>query len=184
MAAQSKAATVTGWILQVWMAVVFLFAGGAKLAGAAQAVQMYDAIGWGQWFRYVTGAIEVGSAILLLVHAARRTRRTPARLYDGRCRGRPCDRSAQSTDGTHRAHAVVGRDSVDPRGTARRLVRHSAGNAGRIRERNKSLTSFGASRLRLSSHQFSTRMNVDATYWTRRSEDATDQQFVLSRQCM
>jgi putative oxidoreductase len=49
------------------MAAVFLFAGSAKLAGAAQAVQMYDAIGWGQWFRNVTGAIEVGSAILLLV---------------------------------------------------------------------------------------------------------------------
>ncbi len=44
MAAQSKAATVIGWILQLWMAVVFLFAGGAKLAGAPQAVQMYDAI--------------------------------------------------------------------------------------------------------------------------------------------
>jgi hypothetical protein len=50
MAAQSKAATVIGWILQVWVAVVFLFAGGAKLAGAGQAVQLHDAIGWGQWF--------------------------------------------------------------------------------------------------------------------------------------
>src|SRR2546423_4751885 len=67
MAAQSKAATVIGWILQVWVAVVFLFAGGAKLGGAAPAVQMYDAIGWGQWFRYATGAIEVGSAIVVLV---------------------------------------------------------------------------------------------------------------------
>jgi putative oxidoreductase len=69
MAAQSKAATVIGWILQVWLAVVFVFAGSAKLAGTAPAVQMYNAIGWGQWFRYVTGAIEVGSAILLLVPA-------------------------------------------------------------------------------------------------------------------
>ena len=30
-------------------------------------VALFDAIGIGQWFRYVTGLIEVGSAIALLV---------------------------------------------------------------------------------------------------------------------
>ena len=30
-------------------------------------VQLFDTIGMGQWFRYVTGGIEVGSAILLLM---------------------------------------------------------------------------------------------------------------------
>jgi putative oxidoreductase len=37
------------------------------VAGVTEAVQMYDLIGLGRWFRYVTGIIEVGSAILLLV---------------------------------------------------------------------------------------------------------------------
>jgi putative oxidoreductase len=55
------------WILQIVVAVMFLGAGGAKLAGAAPMVQMYDIIGIGQWFRYVTGIIEVGSALMLLV---------------------------------------------------------------------------------------------------------------------
>jgi hypothetical protein len=30
-------------------------------------VQMFNAIGFGQWFRYLTGGIEVVSAVLLLV---------------------------------------------------------------------------------------------------------------------
>ena len=34
---------------------------------AREAVALFDAIGIGQWFRYVTGHIEVGSAIALLV---------------------------------------------------------------------------------------------------------------------
>ena len=47
----------------------FLLAGGSKLAGAPALVALFDAIGIGQWFRYVTGAIEVVSAIALLVPA-------------------------------------------------------------------------------------------------------------------
>ena len=46
---------------------MFLMAGSMKLAGAAPMVQMFAAIGIGQWFRYATGAIEVVSAVLLLV---------------------------------------------------------------------------------------------------------------------
>ena len=30
-------------------------------------VETFEKVGVGQWFRYVTGAIEIGSAILLLI---------------------------------------------------------------------------------------------------------------------
>ena len=46
---------------------MFLFAGGLKLTGAPELVALFDAIGIGQWFRYVTGTIEVVSAVALLV---------------------------------------------------------------------------------------------------------------------
>ncbi len=46
---------------------MFLLAGGSKLAGAAAMVALFDAIGVGQWFRYLTGGIEVVSAVALLV---------------------------------------------------------------------------------------------------------------------
>ncbi len=55
------------WALQVGLAVLLLFAGGSKLAGAPAMVALFDAIGVGQWFRYVTGLIEVVSAVALLV---------------------------------------------------------------------------------------------------------------------
>jgi hypothetical protein len=45
---------------------MFLLAGGSKLAGMPQMVALFDAIGIGQWFRYVTGLIEVASAAALL----------------------------------------------------------------------------------------------------------------------
>ena len=53
--------------LQVALAAVFLLAGGAKLAGAPSMVAFFTAIGVGQWLRYVTGLIEVVSAVALLV---------------------------------------------------------------------------------------------------------------------
>jgi hypothetical protein len=46
---------------------MFLMAGFSKLAGAEQMVGVYEQIGTGQWFRYVTGGVEVTSAVLLLV---------------------------------------------------------------------------------------------------------------------
>jgi hypothetical protein len=55
------------WTVQIAVAALFLFAGSLKLTGAPQMVATFDAIGLGQWFRYLTGAIEIGSALALLV---------------------------------------------------------------------------------------------------------------------
>ena len=49
------------------VALAFAAAGLAKLAGVDMMVATFDAIGVGQWFRYVTGIIELGSAVLLFV---------------------------------------------------------------------------------------------------------------------
>jgi uncharacterized membrane protein len=46
---------------------MLILAGGLKLAGVPVMVALFDAIGIGQWFRYVTGSIEVVSAVALLV---------------------------------------------------------------------------------------------------------------------
>ena len=50
---------------QVVLAAMFLMAGGSKLAGVPAMVSLFDLIGMGQWFRYVTGVIEVISGIAL-----------------------------------------------------------------------------------------------------------------------
>jgi len=58
------------WVTQIALAVMFLFAGGSKLVGAPAMVSLFAAIGWGQWFRYVTGAIEISAAVALLIPSA------------------------------------------------------------------------------------------------------------------
>ena len=57
------------WVLQIGAAGMFLMVGFFKLSGDPRMVGLFDAIGVGQWFRYVTGSIEVVSAVALLVPA-------------------------------------------------------------------------------------------------------------------
>ena len=51
--------------IKILVSVAFLGAGLSKLAGVEMMVATYEEIGFGQWFRYLTGVIEVGSVILL-----------------------------------------------------------------------------------------------------------------------
>jgi len=60
---------VAVWVLQIAVAAVFLVSALPKLAGVPVMVQMFGALGLGQWFRYFTAAVEIGGAILLLVPA-------------------------------------------------------------------------------------------------------------------
>jgi uncharacterized membrane protein len=58
---------VCGWILIVLLALLFALVGGMKLLGVPGAVKEFDMIGLGQWFRYVTGILELTGAIGLLL---------------------------------------------------------------------------------------------------------------------
>jgi putative oxidoreductase len=69
---RAQALNVFLWLLQAASAVMFLFAGSLKLNSAPLMVQEFGMIGLGQWFRYLTGSIEVGSAVLLLIPSAAR----------------------------------------------------------------------------------------------------------------
>ena len=55
------------WVLSALAGLAFLGAGAAKLAGAEPMVATFEKIGVGQWFRYVTGLLEVGGAIGLFI---------------------------------------------------------------------------------------------------------------------
>jgi putative oxidoreductase len=58
---------IGAWTLQGIVAAAFLAAGLAKLAGAPFMVGLFDQIGLGQWFRIVTGVVEVTGAVALLI---------------------------------------------------------------------------------------------------------------------
>ena len=57
----------TLWTLQVLAALAFLAAGGSKLAGSPMMVAEFQKIGLGQWFRYVTGLLEITGAVAVVV---------------------------------------------------------------------------------------------------------------------
>jgi putative oxidoreductase len=59
---------LTIWVLQVVMALLFLFFGATKFTPrVAFWVELFAEIGIGQWFRYFTGGLEVVCAVFLLI---------------------------------------------------------------------------------------------------------------------
>lgn len=64
---RSKLWNYGGWALKIVVGLAFLAAGGSKLAGVEDMVLVFDQVGFGQWFRYVTGVIEVVGAVLLFI---------------------------------------------------------------------------------------------------------------------
>jgi len=65
--AVSRERTIAISVLRFLLGFVFLGIGAAKLTGAQQLVQFFAAIGWGQWFRFVTGVLDVAGAVLVFV---------------------------------------------------------------------------------------------------------------------
>ncbi|MER5884370.1 DoxX family protein [Streptomyces sp. NPDC001941] len=74
-AAPSTATRVPGrrahravWALQILLALFFAVASaGPKLVGHASAAESFDKIGFGDWFMYLTGSLELAGAIALVV---------------------------------------------------------------------------------------------------------------------
>ena len=62
------------WILRGGVALVYVIFGLDKFPShpGASWVQFFDQVGFGQWFRYLTGIIEVAGAILVLIPRAAR----------------------------------------------------------------------------------------------------------------
>ena len=63
MAARRGAVNDLVWAFQILAAAQFFLTGLDKLGDAPPMVQLFDAVGFGQWFRYFTGAVEVSSAV-------------------------------------------------------------------------------------------------------------------------
>ena len=62
-----KPRQIQTWILRVLLGLLFLAIGIEKLTGTQGTIPFFDAIGWGQWFRYVSGAADTAGAILILI---------------------------------------------------------------------------------------------------------------------
>lgn len=54
------------WGTRILLALAFGAAGTSKLVGAPQMVQLFEAVGFGLWFRYLTGIVEIIAVVLLL----------------------------------------------------------------------------------------------------------------------
>src|SRR6266853_6346229 len=61
----------TDWLLRGAAALVFILIGMEKLTGTTW-VKLFEEIGFGQWFRYFTGVVQItGSALFLIPWTAR-----------------------------------------------------------------------------------------------------------------
>jgi len=67
----SKSVNIALWVAQGLLALAFVGAGAGKLLGTPDMVALFEAIGLGQWFRYVTGILELIGAALLIVPRTR-----------------------------------------------------------------------------------------------------------------
>lgn len=60
-----KTRLVLTWALRFTVGLLFLGIGIEKLTGTQGTIPFFAAIGWGQWFRYSTGAWDVAGALLI-----------------------------------------------------------------------------------------------------------------------
>ena len=62
-----KRRTIVAWMLRVILGLAFLLVGVTKLTGTAHTFEYFEAIGWGQSFRYLSGSLDVAGVALLFM---------------------------------------------------------------------------------------------------------------------
>ena len=65
--ASSGRLIITIWVLRVFLGLAFLTIGAAKLTASLGTVGWFAQLGWGQWFCYLTGLLDVVGALLLFM---------------------------------------------------------------------------------------------------------------------
>ncbi len=61
--------TIVLHVLRVILGLFFVADGVIKLTGISKTVQLFDRIGWGQWFRYFTGSLVLVGGVMMLWRA-------------------------------------------------------------------------------------------------------------------
>ena len=63
---------ITDWVIRAAVAFVFVSSGLEKfgIGGGSEWIGIFNRIGWGDWFRYLTGVLEVLGGVLLLIPIA------------------------------------------------------------------------------------------------------------------
>jgi putative oxidoreductase len=67
LSAPRRWTSISLWAVRALLALAFAAAGIAKLYGVPMLVEEFEHIGLGQWFRYLTGTLEILGAVVILV---------------------------------------------------------------------------------------------------------------------
>lgn len=55
------------WVVRILLFAIFLFEGVDKFGSRPLWIRIFQEIGWGDWFRYFTGAVETAGAIAMVI---------------------------------------------------------------------------------------------------------------------
>ncbi|HTM49573.1 MAG TPA: DoxX family protein [Bryobacteraceae bacterium] len=65
--ARSRQDVIITWILRLAVAAMFISIGRSKFDASSMWIKLFEQIGFGQWFRRLTGTLQIAGAILVLI---------------------------------------------------------------------------------------------------------------------
>lgn len=70
IASRFRSSDALFWTMRILLAALFLYQGIDKFSERRLWLRIFEEIGFGQWFRYFTGVVEVSGALMLLIPKA------------------------------------------------------------------------------------------------------------------